>query len=223
MSDKLASKSTAIEDLAAGLGEELVRIRELYFQALTCSNSDNPMKRLLQLFDAETYGTDGLTVEPYEQFVPGVWVGCEKTEDTRLQISSLETQTLGSDACDISISRVSDSTTRWFTLEIEVPLHLARASRNVSVSLFGSVDSGTTNLDMHLSLFVFDVGNERHDIAYTPFATPLQHKLSQGRCDGRVTLPSDLRLDDARPAVLAIFFPPTAQQITLSDLHMGLN
>lgn len=221
-----------IDTLIKGIGAQLITMRKLYQKALEYGRSDHPMRRLYGFFDPATYGPEGLTPEAYAHFLPGIWLGFEKDKDVHLTlaavISSMSAPAENGDVCDVEINRTGEDAPQWLTLEMEVPLQYLRTSQQLSISLFGSVrgedsDAALTDTSMHLNLFVHDTSNVRHQPLTAPFRPALGTDHGQARCDAKVELSQDIRIDEARPATLAVFFPTAARKIAISDIYLDFD
>jgi hypothetical protein len=214
------------------IGTQLLNTRQLYQKALEYGRSDHPMRKLDRFFDRETYDSDGLKPEPYAHFLPGVWVGFERGKDVQLNLAAKASQISTSDTaqsvCDVEIIRTGRDETKWLTLEFEVPLHYLRTSQQLSLSIFGRLGgedqkSAVDGMTMHLSLFVHDTDDVRHNAVSAPFRPTLKLDHGQARCDTQIDLPRDIRIDETRPSVLAIFFPSAARNIVISDIYIDFH
>lgn len=221
-----------IDTLIKGIGGQLVSMRQLYQKALEYGRSDHPMRRLYGFFDPTTYGADGLRPEAYAHFLPGIWLAFEREKDVQLTLtaaaSSMSAPVGEGDVCDVEITRSGKDAPGWLTLEMEVPMQYLRMSQGLSLSMFGSLtgaDPGAalTDMSMHLNLFVHDTENARHQALTKPFRPPLEATHGQARCDAEVALPRDIRINETRPATLAIFFPTDARKIVLSDIYLDFD
>lgn len=222
-------KDQHIDAIVEELGAQLSRMRAVFNMALKYSRSEHPMRRLHDFFDPKTYGPEGLTPEPYAHFLPGVWVGFEGGKDVRLKLSATQSQlAISEDACDVEITRQGNDLSEWVTLEMSVPLQIVRPAQDIHVSIFGTQSGEEPDVPakdpaMRLALFVYDTDKKRHDASYEVFRSGLEPKFGQARCDAKVAIPAQVRLDETRPANLVIFFSPAARHILLSDIHVAFN
>jgi len=218
--------------MASRAGEQYRLARTSYAEALNALHDDTPDRRLAAALSGAVedlrYGADGdesallrPITAPYTTLPGGFVLSFERDTGFSLEIGSAPLRDApgldGSAALLLAPSQAAG--TAWLALECAIPWTGLRQARRLSFSLFGCASAAC---EAELRVFYWDVEGERHNAVMADGALrlPARHGVAQAMV--AFCISRDIRVDEAREPVFALFLNPAVARYTLADISLAV-